>query len=397
MAPSLNSSQNRRLPPEMWLSIFNWATFYPTRNAYSTTYQPFCDFQFSEADRTFRTKRVLALVCREWYALSKEFLYQDIRIGRSQGSLMTALDRRGDGAGYAKLVRRVVLPYQSTTTATYNPNPLPSVEILKLCNQLEVLVRPRLFSTASPDLPIELPRFEFEADCTPLPTLKRLDWNYNFDAERTGGINSLNVVLRNAPNLQYLFLGNFTDRTYITTAQPIQLPHLRTLSLSAISAQILYQLGYRWSLPSLTHIIIGALYIHNIESLWENYGEQLGSVEFGRHLGFLMGDHVGPCLASCPNLEELYYYIFFTLPPTFTDVHYSITSVGLHAATNMMVEDESIWKLLENHFSALLGGALPELRHVHLFGDWDHILHDKRFAPSSARLRSGGYEVHVYP
>ncbi|EEB97401.1 hypothetical protein MPER_03288, partial [Moniliophthora perniciosa FA553] len=178
---------------------------------------------------------------------------------------------------------------------------------------------------------------------------------------------------------------------------PIQLPRLQTLSLSAISAQILYQLGYRWSLPSLTHIIIGSLYIHNIESLWENYGEQLESVELGRHLGFLMGDHVGPCLASCPNLEELYYYIFFTLPPSFTGVHHFITSLGLHAATNMMVEDEGIWKLLENHFSALLGGALPKLRCVRLFGDWDHILHDERFAPSSARLRDGGYEVHVYP
>ncbi|KAK7058582.1 hypothetical protein VNI00_002218 [Paramarasmius palmivorus] len=384
------------LPNELWIEIFEWATICPTLSVFATSYEPFCNSQSPEADKVLRTKRTLALVCREWYALSQEFLYSDVRIGRSQSSLKSVLSRQESNSN-AKFVRRVVLPYQSTTTPTYTPDPLPSVEILKLCNQVEVLVRPRLFSTIpTQNLPVDIPRFEFDADCTPLPTLKRLDWNYNFEAERTGGINSLNVVLRNAPNLQYLFLGNFTDRTYTTTSQPIQLPKLQTLSLSTISAQILYQLAYRWSLPSLTNVIIGALYIHSIETLWEKYGEQLKSVELGRHVGFLMGDHLGPCLQACPNLEELNYYIFFTLPPMFTDTHHSIISVGLHASPNMMVEDEGMWRLLENHFSALLDGALPGLRRVRLYGDWEHILHDKRFASSYAKLQEG-YAVYICP
>ncbi|KAG7099748.1 hypothetical protein E1B28_001561 [Marasmius oreades] len=391
-------SSHSLLPPELWLEVFYWATLHPTRNAFSTTYRPFSNSQSIEEELILRMKRSLVLVCRDWHLLTKEFLYRDVRIGPAQKALKKALCIPEDGHdcdGYSKFVRRVVLPYQSTTTPTHCSNPLTSVEILKHCSQVEVLVRPRLFTSPGWQAPVDIPRFEFEADSLPLPSLKRLEWNYNVEAERTGGINSLTIVLRDSPNIEYLHLGGFGPRTQFSASHAIHLPKLNTVSVATLTAHIAYQLTYRWSLPSLSHLIIGALNLPSLSTVWEKYGEQLETVEFGKHLSFLQRDLVGPCVQSCPNLRELNYYIFFTLPPFFSEENSVVETIGLHAYPNEMLSDTTAtWGLLDGHFDTLFRGAFPMLRNIHLYGDWSPFLTDSGLA---SRLYEGEFTVYTYP
>ena len=128
--------------------------------------------------------------------------------------------------------------------------------------------------------------------------------------------------------------------------------------------------------------------------MWEKYSEQLESVELGRHITFLQRDFVGPCVQSCHNLKELNYYVFFTLPPKFGEERSSIESIGLHASANEMLANESgtAWGLLDSHLDALLGGALPMLREIRLYGDWSDYLADSRIA---SKIYGGEYEVYV--
>ncbi|KAK1229769.1 hypothetical protein PQX77_007146 [Marasmius sp. AFHP31] len=388
------SSQSLFLPPELWLKVFHWAT-QSSQDAFSTTYEPFSHSPFTEEEQVLRrVKRSLPLVCRAWHALSKEFLYRDVRIGPAQGSLQKALCAHEESQSRANFVRRVVLPYQSTTTPTYSSDPLTSVEILKLCSQLEVLVRPRLFIPSGLQGFSDAPRFEFEVDSLSLPSLKRLEWIYYPEAERTGGINSLTDVLHHSPNIEYLHLGGLNPRTQIISGHSILLPRLKTICVSSLTAQVIHQVCYRWTLPVLSHLIIGAVNLPSVSTMWEKYSEQLESVELGRHITFLQRDFVGPCVRSCHNLKVLNYYVFFTQPPDFGEETSSIESVGLHVSANEMLanESETAWRLLESHLDALLGGALPMLRDIRLHGDWSGFLADGRIAD---KIYGGDYEVFI--
>ncbi|KAL0580835.1 hypothetical protein V5O48_001211 [Marasmius crinis-equi] len=379
------------LPPELWLQVFHWATNY-SQNTFSTTYEPFSNSPFVEEHQVLRVKHSLALVCRTWHALSKEFLYRDVRIGPAQTSLKEALCTPEESA---KFVRRVVLPFQSTTTPTYSSSPLTSVEILKLCPQVEVLVRPRLLAPSTLQTPRDAPRFEFDVDSLSLPSLKRLEWNFLPEAERTGGINSLTDVLLHSPNIEYLHIGGFNPRSQIPPGHSqIHLPKLNTISMSSLTAHVIHQLCYRWTLPALSHLIVGSVNLPTISTLWERYASQLESVELGRHLAFLQRDFVGPCVRSCPNLKELNYHVFFTLPPDFAGESGSIETIGLHAGRNEMLppESDAAWALLLSHLDSLLGGALPLLRDIRLHGDWSVFLADGRI---TSRLYGGGYNIYV--
>ncbi|KAJ4477954.1 hypothetical protein C8R41DRAFT_983183 [Lentinula lateritia] len=365
------------IPPELLLEIFEWATFYP--DAYTTAYKPFCTTAFSEAQPTCRDTDIsysLALVCRLWHALVTEFLYRDVRIGYRQSALKGALC---DKQGYGRFVRRAVLPFQYTSTPTWSPAPLPSVEILKFCHQLEVLIRPR-----SPPLSAVSQQFQFDADSLPLPSLKRLEWNYNLDAEHSGGINSLGATLQNAPNLQYLFIG-CVPRSPMIDFRQISLPSLDTLAISCLSGQLMHQICYRWALPSLSHIVLGAVSVPDVSTLWEVYGEQIKSLELGRHASFLVRDVITSALNHCSQLEELNYHMFFTLPPLLHESHDSIHTVGLHSAPNLMFMSDDAWMLLERHFETLIE-YLSSLHTLRLFGDWSNILTDPRFAPIFVKL-----------
>ncbi|KAF9074957.1 hypothetical protein BDP27DRAFT_1316243 [Rhodocollybia butyracea] len=176
----------------------------------------------------------------------------------------------------------------------------------------------------------------------------------------------------------------------------ISLPYLDTLAISCLTGQLMYQVAHRWSLPSLSHIILGAVNVPDVSELWEIYGTQLKSLELGLHASFLVRDVISS-LDQCPNLEELNYHIFFTLPMTLESnvSNESIHTVGLHAAPNLMFSPDDAWVLAERHFE-VLSESFSSLRILRLFGDWSQILGDSRFEPIYVKLRQRGCEVVVF-
>lgn len=263
------------------------------------------------------------------------------------------------------------------------------MEILRLCDHLETLVRPRLHQLE------EVP-FEYDADSVPLPSLKKLEWWQNTSAERSGGINSLADVLLSAPNLRYLFIGNTGPTPTALDPRRICLPELQTLRLHSITGVLLNQISFRWSMPYLTHVVIDTPPLqaaNGLNFLWESHGAQLQSVEFGKNLRFLMMDVLTPCLKNCPNLKELNYYALFTTAPDSGVTHPNLTTVGLHFSRSEIFDDENqMWDLIEQHFENFLGESFPNLRKVSVFGDhqvgdWADLFCHARFSPLEEGLR----------
>lgn len=267
----------------------------------------------------------------------------------------------------------MVLPYPSTATSSCKAV-LPSIEILRSCTNLETLVRPR--STIPEAL-----HFHFDAEHLPLLSLRRLDWWLHNEAERTGGINSLGSVLRSAPNLQYLSIGGVVGYSRIRMeSKPICLPRLQTLRLHAGNGLFLRQIQ-SWALPVLAKVILDSPMIGGgLDGIWEALGPRLQVIEFGRHVRFMVNDILAPCLLACSNLTEVNYYVFFTTPPNISDSHESITTVGLHASVNMLLQDDTdVCSHLEQHLE-ILKRSLPALRRIVLYGEWGGIISHPQLA-----------------
>ncbi|KAG6873834.1 hypothetical protein C0995_010446 [Termitomyces sp. Mi166 len=276
------------------------------------------------------------------------------------------------------LVRRLILPYRMTVTSDADPSRL-SLEILRLCTNLEVLVRPRSTSAS------EVLLFHFETNGLRLLSLRRLDWWYHSEAERSGGINSLSDVLQGTPNLEYLSVGGIAGYYPILKGPyPLTLRNLRTLRLHHGSNGFLLRvIANLWSLPALINIIVDSPVAHTgLSHVWETLGAQLQTVEFGKHVRFMLDDHITACLQGCPNLVELNYHLFFTMAPVRNIRHHSsISRIGLHAAVNQLLNDgHKVCEHIEEHLAVFLDDTLPSLRRLVLHGEWRGIISHPRLA-----------------
>lgn len=245
-----------------------------------------------------------------------------------------------------------------------------------------MLVRPRCLLT-------EAPQFDYEVDSVSLSSLRRLEWWYHAEAERSGGINSLGVVLKHAPNIEYLFVGGVVGYTQLTC---VCLPSLRTLRLHVINGLLLHQIVSKWILPSMTHVVLDSPFAEQgLQGVWERFGEQLRVVEFGKHLRFLRSDHLTICLRGCPTLQEIGYFIFFTKIPEITEEHSSLRIIRLHSAVNHFLQTaEEVWAILDGHFRFFT--QLPSLCKIILYGEWRGILGQCRFQTIKQRL----YELKTH-
>ncbi|EGN94080.1 hypothetical protein SERLA73DRAFT_188648, partial [Serpula lacrymans var. lacrymans S7.3] len=323
--------QAAHLPPEIWLHIFRWATSPLTSGSFALTYEPFQIGSEDVLKATLQVRYAIVRVCWLWRALAMDLLYEDVRVRHGMQALVSAL--RGDeylAEGNGRWVRRLELPYAHTNTATSDSS-VTALNILKHCPSLEVLTRP--FPSESADNM----RFEFSAGHVVLTSLKRLEWWHHNGATRSGGINSLYDVLKNAPNLQYLAVGGSVLPRFISVA-PLCLTALSTLRLRKMNHLFIRQLC-RWDLPSLEHVIVDVPETWNraLEGFWETFGDRLRTVELGQSVAFCVSDQVTLVLQGCPRLKELNYYVFFTSPVRSTFVHSSISCVRLHAHPNLIL------------------------------------------------------------
>ncbi|KAJ7157143.1 hypothetical protein C8R46DRAFT_909197 [Mycena filopes] len=378
---------HQRLPTELWLEVFT----HLDERSYTVSHAPFqlVHGVASEAEMGTAYASVV-LVCRNWRVWAIGLLYRNIKILRPDRFLDVHRE-------YKHWIQRAILPYSSTVMESPRSSSTQSTEILSLCPNLQMLVRP----PHQPD-PFQSLRFDFDTTCPPLLSLRRLDW-WNFpEASRSGGINSLLAVLTAAPNLEYLFIGivraQFADPFYTVGAAQIDLPRLRTLRLSTATALLVRHIVTRWTLPALENLVLDTPIVGLGEDMmWDSLGPQLKVVEFGKHLRFLLNENLASCLRGCPSLRELDYYVFTTsLPEGAWDEHPSVTSIGIHLAEIPFlgaVRDE--WEHLERHFEIFAGGMFPNLRQLRIYGPPEDILTDERFSALLQPLRDRACIVEI--
>ncbi|KAA1467834.1 hypothetical protein DENSPDRAFT_793395 [Dentipellis sp. KUC8613] len=382
-----STCQYPSLPPELWLEIFRFATH--DAKLYDTKYKPF-RVQFSDVHNApLATNYAIVLVCKLWWILGMELLYEDVRIRHGALALRRALAIGGPGEDYTpkKWVRRAVLPYSQS--ATPSPKPLLALDILRQLPNLEVLVRPPTMDRYEA---LAL-RFEFSADVPSLPLLRRLDWWTHNEASHTGGINALDEVLEHAPNLEYLSLAaNISMSLY--RPKRIEIPKLRVLHLFHVNALFVRQMC-SWDLPSLSHIILAAP-PHNagLEDFWATFGHTIKVAELGDNVRFGMMDHMSDLLDGCPGLEELNYFLFFTLNARPLRTHETLRRVGMHARVNRMMcalDDPETWRHMEQHFDSFRPEAFPALKEFVLYGpEWSHIASLLAFDPIRQKVQASG-------
>ncbi|KAI0066507.1 hypothetical protein BV25DRAFT_1392877 [Artomyces pyxidatus] len=312
-------------------------------------------------------------------------LYEDIRIVRGVPALLRTLSRDHSDDIPKSWVRRAVVSYSQTETPTWRPS--PALEILTHCADIEVLVRPPLAS----DEPYPH-RYEHSTDTPKFPRLKRLDWWNHNDAARTEGINSIDAVLHNSPNVEYLSLWGEMWMTSLRQ-QRLTLPAVKVVHLREMNAIFLRQVCM-WSLPALTHLVVESVLEdpEACEAIWEKYGPQLRVVEVGSQARATEYDHLAMILESCPGLTELNYYVLSANMPRVAGVHDGLKRVGLHAG----VEDEApdapdVWRLAEDHIGVYSKEAFPSLTQFVLHGSrWSRFVLDPRFRAMEEAVRAVG-------
>ncbi|CDO73565.1 hypothetical protein BN946_scf185014.g35 [Trametes cinnabarina] len=387
------------LPVELWLEVFRWATL--TRSSHALYATKYCPFETSTAavyhdyDEAKWTKRALSLVCKRWRAWTAPLLYEDIVLPLADLPLNRMLlgndEHREDETAIlpcAHWVRRVRLPYSSTIVNAPPPFPIEAVRVLESCYSVEVLVRTT--DTLSPLA------FEFDTGCPPLPSLKRLDWWHHNDAARTGGINSLPHVLKNAPNIEYLSIGGEMWPHFLNEPA-VHLSHLSTLHLRRLNAFFVLQMS-RWSLPSLQHVIFDQIQNADIYwPFWQSFGAQIRTVELGVSLKFYVHDFLPLVFSGCPKLEELNYHVLFTRVPRIDRPQESIATIGLHALSNgfFRVGSPEFWSHLRQHFEAFTKQTFPALRRIKLYGEWAAVANDGEFEHLAKPLHERGCVIEM--
>ena len=375
---------HRLLPPELWLSIIRWATYSPP-GFNAPTFEPFLassERLYEREAGALTVKYAVVVVCRLWRDIALSILYEDVRVRHGAHALAEVL---GGAKQLGRCVRRLELPYHYTGTSTQYSSDL-AMQILQSCPGLEILVRP--FIQGLPDAV----RFEFPIRSHPFPNLKRLEWWHYNHAARSGGINSLTDVLRYSPNLQYLAIGGELWMTSSTsTSHVLELPVLTTLRIRRINSLFIHQIS-RWQLPSLAHLIVEtSLDQDALKDVWELFGSRLCTVEFGRHVGFLLSDQITLFLRDCPRVKSFHYFIYFTSPPPISNWPCAIECIRLHSHPCHMFSDSE--QFTRRHFSFLAQSSFPALRRIILYGDWGNIVPESYFKDFVQIMSSKGCSV----
>ncbi|KAI0053469.1 hypothetical protein FA95DRAFT_1552524 [Auriscalpium vulgare] len=365
-----------RLPPELWFLIFRHAT--DALWSTSHVYRPF-QARFASGDvcdAALHVKHAIVRVCKQWRALGADVFYEDIRAGPGLPALIQTLDQQHPENIPRRWVRRVVLPYTHSDTPTWRPT--PAVQLMELCADIDVLVRPPLPSGH----PYVL-RFDFPTTTPTFARLRRIDWWQHNDAARTDGINALDDVLRHAPHVEHLVLGGDFHLTALRQ-QRLVLPRLHTVHMRRVNALGVRQLCM-WTLPALAHLVVETPLPPQeaCEAVWEKYGPQLQVVELGA-----AGDQLAAVLAACPAVVELNYHARATCLPRGVG-HDTLQRVGL-----FVEEREDMWRDVEEHLSGYPKDDFPALTQFVLYGrDWACILANPRFREMEESLKMVGRSI----
>jgi hypothetical protein len=92
------------LPPEIWLEIFEWATY--NSNVSKDVHMAFEPVPDGSRDLNLLVRVAIASVCSTWHNWIAESLYKDIEIRRDAYALQWLLgERQQSGRRYGEMVR----------------------------------------------------------------------------------------------------------------------------------------------------------------------------------------------------------------------------------------------------------------------------------------------------
>ena len=362
------------LPPELWLQIILYAI--PVSN-FNWEYEPFEGHDAAGNER-IKILSSVVLVCRAWRAFAEHMFYENLNLDSRAAIVALELETHEQRRAY---VRRVVLSYQNTQTSPARfHQPITIARLFNRLPNLQILIRP------PPSLG-EKQEYKYHTEGSSFPSLKRLEWWNMLDASHSGGINSLEHILQNAPHIEHLSLGGNYN---MKDSSALLLPALTTLSLQRTDVAFLNQIR-SWRMPRLAHFVYAGLPAPFVlDALLAHFGPQLRTLELARRLYFLSEDYVALVLRACPALHTLAFFVNITMPPAGPVTNGAVRVVRLHGQLPF-VDSVVNWATLAAHFAFLAGPALSALERVVLYpshGIWDGIVGDVRFA----RLHRGLWE-----
>lgn len=391
------------LPPELWMRIFHWATYNPVRDLESICeIQPFESINafetHLECEEAFVVKRALTLVCRRWRTMLREFLYEDIWVRHGCEALANALE--ASEKKYGLYVRRLLLPVmQDKPFAMWDVAVVQSAKrILDCCPNVVVISRFHPYyvkagaadeaDLSSSDIP------PFNASIS-LPSLLRVEWdNGNVFENLSRAVVEAPDFVWNCESLQVLSIGgeNFPWRPDVLQQMTVvHLPNLHTLRIRSLHAFGIPGIRhYHMEVPAMRRIVLEkaeAMY-SLVDGCLTRFGPQVLSVEVGKHVKFLRSDYISTILKYCPNLESLYFPIFWTKilrhkgSRRSTLSFPSVKTVGLHSVSYPDDTEARRWNQLRGHFDILVGriSKYPSLEQIVLHGNaWAAIVSNSMF------------------
>ncbi|KAJ7629239.1 hypothetical protein DFH06DRAFT_1480543 [Mycena polygramma] len=381
-------------PPEIWRLVFHFATAAGT--SYDVDYLPFEIAQelqetphsaHQEAQRV-QTCLSLLRVSRQWRAAAAEFLYEDVRICDARGlKILLATLREGGAHGYGRYVRRLELPRRRnvTTQSECHISPLPThpipseldtprlVDLLRLCPNLEILVRPCLRLDA--ESIILWAGLVGKVCALSLPRLKRAEWHETELDVRFYGLNSkerLKEIVSQAPNLRYLFLSSDRQNSLADLALPSSLRTLR-LNSSHFPAMTARKQSPRTRrpcyAPDVRHLVLHTALPSALLDFVAAAGQHVRVIELAFAAQVIFSpNQMLRILTRCPRLEELVYHIGAPEISSFVAGGFECASVKRIRLRIDPTEWSPCKPVLRGQFAILEGRSFPNLQEI--------ILHD---------------------
>jgi hypothetical protein len=316
--------------------------------------------------------RSFVLVCKMWYGLATEILYENVRVDARFYLLHESLLHDSplyDSLQQPSKASRVRSIRLSTTRFDHN------YQILALCPQVQVIVQPDEVSTSMRATFVTLDRYK-ELDLPQLPILTHI---YCSESLIASGL--LHQVFRASPNLEHLFASSAPRANgRVHLAAP---PGLKTLGLpvqgrSASAPSVLLQMDLR----GLTRLQCTSVHLLSDEFPFLPSLHSLEIFGSGTPIPFPL------IFTRFPCLRELSYDIWNSITaPQGTQT--PLSCIRLHTAVAVVTN----WSAVERHFELFLAPGFSAPARIVLDGRWDSVVADDRFPPVRARLRAAGCRV----
>ncbi|KAI5827032.1 hypothetical protein K523DRAFT_279844 [Schizophyllum commune Tattone D] len=257
-----------KLPPELLLSIFQWAV--PPSFLISPLYKARDDAWVRSMD----TKRALSLVCRSWHITSAEILYENIGL-RSVGQIAAFLDTLTRSV-YAYMVRSITIScYVAPHHAAFYNEDLQA--ILTLCSRLHTFsIRVHQY-----DMPIS---HHIPLQLLPVHHIHRI---VNLDLSCGSGFDLPEIVLileRTCGHLESLHFG-----LSASDGNAIRLPQLIFTTLTTLSIMS--------SLPNFWSAMANSWAMPHLRNLTADFSQSVGTLGETGFQTFL--------IKNCANIEYL--------------------------------------------------------------------------------------------